>query len=108
MPLLTLTAASSSMRMEELNYYINFKYVVYGFFAAWIISLIALPLFYGGMYTIFIVGDISLFWQVMLGPPRYQDPGYIIALTYALLTTSIAAVIIVRMLRKQRHDEETQ
>lgn len=84
-PLLTIHAAGYKRGWFTKNRFR--KWSLLGFFFAWIISLFSLPLFYNRMYAIFVVGDISLFWQVMIGPPRYSDPGFAIAATYAIITT---------------------
>lgn len=51
------------------------------------------------MNVLFLVGDISLFWQVLIGPPSYSNTGFIIAATYAVLSAGIGTYIFVKIMR---------
>ncbi len=106
-PLLTIFAARSMRGTDKESDKKRKRRVVtlVLFFIAWIVSLFTLPLFYDRMYTIFVVGDISLFWQVIIGPPRYSDPSFGIAAAYAVITTIVFAFIAQNIFKRHKTTE---
>ncbi len=89
-PLLTIFVASSNRKHPKIS---KTRITVYLFFIAWIASLSTLPLFYDRIYALFVVGDISLYWQVMIGPPRYSNPNFGIAAGFCVISIILFALI---------------
>lgn len=60
----------------------------------WALSLLCLPLFVKPLEPFFVVGDISLFWYVVLAPPAYHAVHYRISAAYTIIAVGIAFFIL--------------
>lgn len=76
-------------------------------FIVWIVSIGCLPLFSGKLDLMFTVGDLSLFWYVLLAPSRYTDRVFIITAVYALGSACIWLILILTRSIALRQNQTT-
>lgn len=105
-PLLTLAASPPSPRRDLLAKLGRLlRWSVALVLLSWVGSLFVLPAFAARMEPFFLVGDIPLFWYVMIAPPSYSADNYKLAAAYAVITTLIGLFILFRLRADVRQKE---
>ena len=67
-------------------------------------SLAVLTVFILKLEPLLIVGNLSLFWYVVVAPSTYDSVTYIVSIVYALLAAGAGIVIIIRVLRSEANN----
>lgn len=88
----------------------GFRRVVGVVLLVWTLSFLCIPLFLKPLEPFFVVGDISLFWYVLLAPPDYNTVHYRISAAYTIITAIIGLIILYGLRRnvrfRQRYAQE--
>lgn len=63
----------------------------------WVTSLLILPLLRDSIEPLFIAGDISLFWYVMIAPPSYDAASFIVTVSFSAAIASLGVFLILRL-----------
>lgn len=72
-----------------------------GVLFVWVASLLCFPLLKDSIEPLFIVGDISLFWYVMISPPSYDAASFIVTVSFSAATASLGVLLILRLGRNK-------
>lgn len=107
-PLLALTSELRLKKRKNSRRLIwILRWVTWAILLLWVASLLCLPLLKGPMQPLFILGDVSLFWYVMIAPPSYGAPSFIVTALFSVCIAVIGAFMIFRLGRASARVEHT-
>ena len=82
-PLLTVTAFCPDCRNAAINRIIKkLRWIAAIVLLLWVSSLLVMPVFLTQLEPYFTVGDLSLFWYIIVAPPAYTATNYIVTATF--------------------------
>lgn len=67
-----------------------------------------MPVFSAPLQPLFLAGDLSLFWYVILAPPSYQSASYIITASFTCLAAVVGTFIVYGISLHQKIVEGTE
>lgn len=70
----------------------------------WVISIALLPLIRGPIEKMFLTGDLSLFWFMILAPPSYDSDAFIVIAGQATGMVGIGIWLAIRIMRNIMKD----
>ena len=73
------------------------RFVTVGILILWVTSWLCLPLLKNKMEPLYLVGDVSLFWYVMIAPPTYSSSSFAVIAVFSILIASLGAFLIFRL-----------
>lgn len=63
----------------------------------WVCSLLLMPSFRKPPNLMFFVGDMSLFWYVLVAPPSYGSIAFIVTAVFSTFTALLGIILIYRL-----------
>lgn len=97
-PLLALVSESRQRRRQGLRWGPEIQlFSSCAILMVWLMSLIFLPLLRAPTEPMFIVGDISLFWYVVIAPPSYDSLSFIVTLILSVAIVGIGLFLLFRI-----------
>lgn len=106
-PLLTLSAyCPQCEKYPGFNKILkHLRWVACFILCLWVTSLLVMPVFAGPLQPVFLAGDISLFWYVIVAPPSYKSASYIITATFTCLAAIVGTYVILGISKSQRTED---
>lgn len=92
---------SKTLRHHVQNSH-KYRYFSVAILAMWVMSVAIMPVYRRRLESLFLVGDLSLFFFVLIAPPSYSSMTYIISIVYAAFTALAGIAIIISVSRLPR------
>lgn len=105
-PLLAMTIVSSSSPVRNPRRHAgHLRIIAYAVLFVWISSLFSLPLFRSQVDRVFLEGDLSLFWYVILAPPKFSQRSFIGTAAFSVFIAITGVFLICRVGRALQPEE---